>query len=186
MHKEERIIYYLINIESDQELNGRPYRIFEDMAVVYGILDQDRMMVHKIDHERAESCGWPEYFLWEKARQNTYRLLPARIEPVSKKIIGHTKDEPTFLASNDVRRYGAGVICYQYLLDDFAVKYDRNLYLILTSIHELIILFDDGRYQQEQLLEILRESNKELNTDQILSDNIYYYDRRKKELFGLF
>ena len=45
-----RIIYYLTDFKSRQDqLKDRPYMIFEDMAVVFGILDADRYTVHPID-----------------------------------------------------------------------------------------------------------------------------------------
>ena len=95
-------------------------------------------------------------------------------------------DEPVFLLSNDVQRYGSAVICYENLLYNFACKYHDNLYLLPTSIHECIILLDQGSLSCENLLDIIEESNKMLKTDEILSDNIYYYDRLQREFFGLF
>ena len=185
--KTERIIYYLTDLMSGREkLKDRPYIILEDMAVVFGILDTDRFTVHKIDDQKAETEGWSVNELWETAKKNTQKLLPARIEPVSKNIVGHTEDEPVFLLSNDVRSYGAGVICYENLLHDFACRYQYNLYLLPTSIHEFVVLFDQGRYRQENLKDMIRESNKTLKADEILSDNIYYYDRIQKKFFALF
>ena len=188
MQKETgRIIYYLNCLESEQDsLENRPYVIFEDMAVVFGFLDEDRLGIYKIDNDAMADRGWDLNYLVEEAKRNTSRLLPARIEPASKRIIGHTKDDPVFLLSNDVCRYGSGVICYKNLLYDFAHKYNHNLYLLPTSIHEFMILLDQGRHQQENLQKIVKESNRSLKEDEILSDNIYYYDRGKRELFGLF
>lgn len=182
-----RIIYYLTDFKSRQDqLKDRPYIIFEDMAVVFGILDADRYTVHPIDVRQASYHGWTTDQLWEMAKKNTPRLLPERIEPADKKIIGHTDDEPVFLLSNDVQRYGSAVICYENLLYNFACKYHDNLYLLPTSIHECIILLDQGSLSCENLLDIIEESNKMLKTDEILSDNIYYYDRLQREFFGLF
>ena len=49
-----RIIYYLTDFKSRQDqLKDRPYMIFEDMAVVFGILDADRYTVHPIDVRQA-------------------------------------------------------------------------------------------------------------------------------------
>lgn len=185
--KTGRIIYYLTDLMSGrEELKDRPYIIFEDMAVVFGILDTDRLTVHKIDDKKAEGEGWSSNELWEMARKNTQKLLPARIEPVNKKIVGHTEDEPVFLLSNDVRSYGAGVICYENLLHDLASRYQYNLYLLPTSIHEFMVLFDQGKYRQEDLKDMINESNKALETGESLSDNVYYYDRIQRKFFGLF
>ena len=185
--KTERIIYYLIDFMSGREkLKDRPYIVFEDMAVVFGILDTDRFTVHKIDNKKAEHEKWTSNDLWEMAKKNTPQLLPARIVPVSTKFIGHTDDEPVFLMSNDVRSYGAGVICYENLLHDFASRYQNNLYLLPTSIHEFVVLFDQGRHRQDNLKDMISESNKTLEAGDILSDNVYYYDRIQKKFFGLF
>ena len=105
---------------------------------------------------------------------------------MNESIIGHTEDEPVFLLSNKVRRYGAATICYKNLLRDFAMKYGWNLYLLPTSIHEFIILFDQGTYREETLQKILKQSDQKLDQKEFLSDNIYYYDRDQGEFFGLF
>lgn len=185
--KKERIIYHLINIEREQEqLKKRPYLLFEDMAIVFDLLGQDGLTIYKIDHKMAQEKGWEDNFLWEVAQENTRRLWNIKIEPVNKKIFGHTKDEPVFVLSNEIKRYGAGVVCYENVLRDFATKYGWNLYLIPTSIHEFIVLFDQGNYNCDHLLEILRQSNETLDFNQYLSDNIYYYDRHTGQFFGLF
>lgn len=188
MQKEiERIVYYLVSIENTQEsLERRPYMILEDMAVVFGILDIDGATIHEVDDKKAMDHGWSEKFLWERAKRNTELLLPARIEPVSQTIIGHTEDEPVFLLSNEARRYGAGTICYENVLQDFSMKYGWNLYLLPTSIHEFMILFDQGIYNEENLQKILQESNQKLDQKEFLSDNIYYYDRDQRQFFAIF
>lgn len=185
MQKEtERIVYYLAGIENYQE--NQPSILWEDMVILFGILNTDGITIHEIDDKKAIAHGWSKKFLWEMAKSNTELLLPARIEPVSKRIIGHTEDEPVFLLSNNIRRYGAATVCYKNLLHDFAMKYGWNLYLLPTSIHEFIILFDQGAYREENLQKILDESNQKLDPKDFLSDNIYYYDRNQREFFAVF
>lgn len=185
MQKErERIVYYLSGIESYRE--KRPFIIWEDMVILFGILDTDGGIIHKIDDKKATDHGWSKKFLWEMAKRNTELLLPARIETLNESIIGHTEDEPVFLLSNQIRRYGAATICYNDLLHDFAMKYGWNLYLLPTSIHECIILFDQGTYDEENLQKILDQSNQKLDEKDFLSGNIYYYDRNQREFFAIF
>lgn len=65
-----RIIYYLTDFKSRQDqLKDRPYMIFEDMAVVFGILDADRYTVHPIDVRQASYHGWTTDQLWEMAKR---------------------------------------------------------------------------------------------------------------------
>lgn len=185
--KRERIIYHLINFEQQQdELEERPYMIFEDMAVVFDHLKKDGMSIDRIDHNCAMANGWTKEFLWENSKKNTSDLLPVKIEPLHRTLIGHTEDEPIFFLSNQMQRYGAGVILYDDLLHDFSMKYGYNLYLLPTSIHEFMILLDRGIYLEEDLLKVLKDSNQNLSKEEFLSENIYYYDRMQKELISLF
>ena len=120
------------------------------------------------------------------AKKNTKQFLPAKFEPVYKDFRGHTEDRPVFMVSNKIQRYGAGVICYEDFLGDISRKYNKSLYLLPTSIHEMLLLFDDGEDQEEDLLHILEKSDQQLSKEEFLSDNIYYYDKYMGELISLF
>ena len=141
----ERIIYHLMHFdEKDKEWSERPYLLLEDMAIVFDILDLDDRSIQRIDHKKANKEQWSDQFLWESAKKNTKQLLPAKFEPVYKDFRGHTEDRPVFMVSNKIQRYGAAVICYEDFLDDISRKYNKSLYLLPTSIHEMLLLFDDG------------------------------------------
>lgn len=183
--KTGRIMYYLKNLDLE-ELIDRPYRIIEDMAIVFGYLKEDGMVVDPIDHKYAKENNWSDIFLWEMATKNTKSLLPAKIEPVYKNFVGHTEDEPVFFLTNEIQSYGSGTLLYDNLLQDFSMKYGWNLYLLPTSIHEFLLLFDQGVYSEEELLKIVKHSNENLTKEEFLSQNIYYYDREKGELISLF
>ena len=169
----ERIIYHLMHFdEKDKEWSERPYLLLEDMAIVFDIFDLDDRSIQRIDHK--------------KAKKNTKQLLPAKFEPVYKDFRGHTEDRPVFVVSNKIQRYGAAVICYEDFLDDISRKYNKSLYLLPTSIHEMLLLFDDGEDQEEDLLHILEKSDQQLSKEEFLSENIYYYDKYMGELISLF
>lgn len=157
----ERIIYHLMHFdEKDKEWSERPYLLLEDMAIVFDILDLDDRSIQRIDHKKANKEQWSDQFLWESAKKNTKQLLPAKFEPVYKDFRGHTEDRPVFVVSNKIQRYGAAVICYEDFLDDISRKYNKSLYLLPTSIHEMLLLFDDGEDQEEDLLHILEKSDQ--------------------------
>ena len=183
----ERIIYHLMHFnEKDKEMNDRPYLLLEDMEIVFDILDLDHQSLQKIDHRKANEEQWSERFLWERAKKNTQQLLPAKLEPVYKDFRGHTEERPVFIITNETQRYGAGVICYDDFLQNISRKYNKSLYLLPTSTHEMLLLFDDGENQEEDLFHILEKSNRQLNKEEFLSDNIYYFDKYTGELIGLF
>ena len=112
--------------------------------------------------------------------QNSFCLLNLSL------YIKISEDIPVFMVSNKIQRYGAAVICYEDFLDDISRKYNKSLYLLPTSIHEMLLLFDDGEDQEEDLLHILEKSDQQLSKEEFLSENIYYYDKYMGELISLF
>ncbi len=79
--------------------------------------------------------------------------------------------------------YGAAGILKKGLLSGYADKAGRNLYLIPSSIHEIIVIADDGNVDTECLEAMIKEVNsKHVPREEQLSDHAYYYDREKDEV----
>lgn len=87
------------------------------------------------------------------------------------------------ILSNCVGSYGAAGILYLPLLRDYADWMQCNLFLLPSSIHEWIILPDDGSYKVEDLKLVVEEMNQEcVSVKAYLSDRVYCYDREKNEV----
>lgn len=188
---QRKIFYRLLNYDKNLELLKKvPHVLYEDFAVVYFILEKkenDVMSPVFVDRKKMEEWNLTGELLEQYAKENTPNVFPAKIEAMSGFPEHTPEDEPAFLLSNEQQFYGAAVVLYHGVLDQFAHKYGWNLYLLPTSIHEFVILFDRGQYLQEELLQIVRESNQKLSSNQeFLSDNVYYYDKDDHQFFSLF
>ena len=80
--------------------------------------------------------------------------------------------------------FGAACLLYDNLLKRISDKLRSNLYIIPSSIHELIIIpkksFPRGK---EELIEMVCDMNaNEVDLVDILSDNVYEYDRIKESI----
>ena len=101
----------------------------------------------------------------------------------------HGEDLPTGDAQDSVcdaskdHRYGDSIICIDPLRD-FANYMGHDLYILPSSIHEVILLLDDEYVQSsEELREMVRETNRMVvDQEEVLSDHIYHYDREKDEI----
>ena len=80
--------------------------------------------------------------------------------------------------------YGASVMLFKDPLRDFANYMGHDLYILPSSIHEVILLLDDEYVQSsEELREMVRETNRMVvDQEEVLSDHIYNYDREKDEI----
>lgn len=90
---------------------------------------------------------------------------------------------PMYVLSNQENFYGAAGILDDSLLAEFAEKVKRNLYLLPASIHEFIIVPDEGKTKVVELNGMVREINESVvGTQEILEDHVYYYDRKKQQI----
>ncbi len=81
------------------------------------------------------------------------------------------------------RTYGASGILRKGLLADYADKIGKNLFLIPSSVHEFIILPDNGNVDLEELGDMIKTVNAgQVAREEQLSDHAYYYDREKGEV----
>lgn len=91
-------------------------------------------------------------------------------------------DMPTMtVVTNEEKLNGATVIFYSDILKQIAEKWDCDLIIIPSSIHELIILADNDTFQSEDVRQMIVETNeREVSQDEIL-DNIPYVYRRSAD-----
>ena len=88
-----------------------------------------------------------------------------------------------YVMSNRERYCGAAALLHRHLLADFARSKESSLYVIPSSIHEVILLPETEMVAPEELRNMLREINESGNRSQeYLSDQIYYYSREADEL----
>lgn len=115
---------------------------------------------------------------WKGKDQEDFPMLDGFVE--KKKAIERI---PLLILTNSRRYLGASCILYQGLLEEFAEKIENNLYILPSSIHEVILLPEDHVKKAESLIQMVREVNQtQLEPEEVLSDTVYYYDREKKEI----
>lgn len=99
------------------------------------------------------------------------------------RIMLDSMDVPMYVLSNKARRYGASVLLYKDVLKSFSIKSQHNFYIIPSSIHELIIVPDQGTESVEDLKNMVYQVNRtELSYEDILSDSVYKYDLERDEV----
>lgn len=90
---------------------------------------------------------------------------------------------PLLVLTNNRRYLGAACMLYRGLLAGFAEKLGKNLYILPSSVHEVILLPEDKVNSSENLLRMVTEVNRtQLAPEEVLSDAVYYYDRKSGEI----
>lgn len=199
-----RIIFKLVNTEKNRELlRDVPYIPFHDLSIVFQCLVSEErfgnasILIHNV-HLQLWKVNARE--LYECALENTpllqgYELADMNTVLEEMKALGGIDDEeiedmqqevPMYVLSNKSRINGASCILYKDILKDFAMVVDKDLYVLPSSIHEVILLPSDGTQESEQLKEMVREINQsQVEKEEVLSDSVYYYRRSDDSFFCL-
>ncbi len=191
----ERIVYRLVNREKNAELLADiPHVDFLDLSICFCYsyehpeLGEGMILIHNNHVEMWKTCHRE---LMRLAERNTPRLMPARLcgmDLALKEILEEEALEELrqlqqetgkylHVLSNEKRCQGAAAILYPGVLAEAAGRLRGSFYILPSSIHEVILLPDDGRGHGEGLHEMIAEINRsQLREEEVLSDYAYRYD----------
>lgn len=197
------ITFSLVNAQINQKLLEKvPHIKVLDLAVIFYIETTEPGKYH-IKAMVTEACR----SLWKRtpgelmalAMENTPKQHPASIKTKDEAIRGLLAEwegnpaaqelieavcsaktvSPLYILSNDRWADGAAVMLYEGVLKDFADRMDRDLFIIPTSIHEVMAVLYDGVSDGAEFWRMVRTINQiETPPEYVLSDNIYYYKRQ--------
>ena len=80
---------------------------------------------------------------------------------------------------------GAGVLAYQNFMDQAAEKLGGDFFVLPSSIHEILLIPDNGEMVVEELKSMVHEVNlTQVKPEERLTDSVYHYDS-KNHIFEL-
>ena len=199
---QNRICYKLINANKNETLLANvPHVLLEDLAIIFYILvsnDSEGTGTITIKHDMMEFWDVNTDILYELALVNTQRLFRGTVKSVANvmmdilseqmdvksameyfdMIVGEDDIIPMYVCTNNVKINGAGVILYSGLLQEFADRFASDVFILPSSIHETLLIPVNANMDVEYLRDMVRTVNKtEVSAEEILSDNVYYYNR---------
>ena len=182
----ENVKPVVINTERNQELIKKiPHRSIADLTLVY-YREFGNEAQALITNEFAEAAEMTEESLFELA--NDYAIHHATIQSFMDFVTGRkpvlltdedaeTDFDAPFLILRNCDVKGDGVIASDWVLEEVKQILGCNFYILPSSIHEVLVIKDDGAFGVEQLREMVMGVNaQEVKPEDFLSDNVYYYD----------
>ena len=198
----EKLSVEVISAEANEELLAKvPHDRIEDLAVVYRFImesNEDGRASILVNNDLIERMGVTHEQLRADALENSPEIRPVVIQgmnEVMKEMMGpeayemfgipDDTEEMMFIATVPDKNSGAGVLAYQDFMDQAAEKIGGDFYVIPSSIHEILLVPDNGEVQAEALKEMVQEVNAtDVSPEEKLSDNVYHYDS-KEHIFEL-
>ena len=88
-----------------------------------------------------------------------------------------------FVLTNTLKSSGAGTMFYNHLLSHIADEMNCSFYILPSSIHEVILLKDNGDFSPSYLKELVHTANATMVIDEeVLSEHIFYFSHASKTL----
>lgn len=87
-----------------------------------------------------------------------------------------------YILSNSSGINGAGALLYPQVIEKFSNSIKSNVYILPSSIHEVILVPFQEEIDKSQLIQMVNEVNEtQVTKEEVLSSSVYYYDRLRKE-----
>ena len=191
----ENLTMKLISEERNKELLKEvPYYKLGDLAIIFQVRVEANEYGNAfitVKKEHMKSWGTDAIRLFDNAKANMEEKHPVRIQSileVLRGMMGEMSEEilegvesKMYVLSNESKLNAASGMIFTEKLQEFAEVHNSNLFIIPSSIHELLLIPDSGDIEVEYLENIVREVNlSEVAPEEILSDNVYYYNRDEK------
>lgn len=115
--------------------------------------------------------------LEEKAEQAANELLQLLYQEVPKNPV------EMYVLSNQLGINGASCMLYPEVLQEFADEREKDFFILPSSIHEIIMVPYEKYLGARELKEMVMEINQtQVPTEDILSDEVYWYSREKNQV----
>lgn len=194
----DKIVYKVVNYRSNEKLLEQvPHKRILDLAVVfYCLLDNEygRSATALIYNNNLKNWNVTNDDVYKAALKNTPDLLHSKIssmaalfEKCGVNVDGEEVDLKDYVPSdmyvltNESKLNGAACILYENVLYDFAQKLGADLYILPSSVHEVILLPKLSMFEKDELVNMVKEVNTEgVAADEVLSDHVYEYNRTER------
>lgn len=193
------IVFKLINYQKNKELlTDVPHLRFLDLAIVFCcLLKSDytgnaTILIHNnhLDYWKITADD-----LYALARENTPRLLKSELRSmtdvlnelfsVSDRNSMNQISPAMYVLTNQSKLNGAICILYPNLLKEFADSLNCDLYILPSSVHEVLLISATVQRSWEELAAMIQEINcSQLSPEEVLSEHPYYFDRKTEQILA--
>ena len=170
-----------------------PHPDQENISMVYRLqLDstENGAATVLITNAMMEQFGVTKEQLHADAMENAQEIRPAdfrTMAAVMAEMMGMPEEmmadmaPPMYVATNQDKVQGAAVMFYPDFMDQAAKELGGDIFILPSSVHEVLILPDDGNMNAQELKEMVTSINaSEVSPEDRLTDSVYHYDAQER------
>ncbi len=202
------IMMKLIHSESNQSLlKDTPHIPYLDLSIVFYISlerSEQGQLTILIRQDYLRQWNMDQYDLLRLAMENTPLAYPAEIHSMSQVLMGVAKDHlgadydegslqdllaedeaasSLYVLTNSSGIYGAACMLYRKILKNFADLLNRDLIIIPSSVHEVLLApleLDVDLNELNHIISVINQS--EVSQEDRLSNHVYQYNRLSDDI----
>lgn len=194
----DRLAMKIINAEKNAKmLETVPNFKYGDLAAIFQVQVESNEFGNAtitVKNEHMKMWGVDSQTLMNHAKANMEEKQPVHIQSMVEVLremmgdavtdeLGMTEEAPMYVMTNETKINGAAAMIFTDKLQEFAENHDANVYILPSSIHEILLIIDNGDMDVQNLTDMVHDVNStQVAPDEVLSDNVYFYDKDQKQL----
>lgn len=188
------LVAEVVGAERNEAMLARvPHKQVEDMAVIYRMQIEhngEGVSSTLVTNQLLESFGVSADQLHQDALQNSTELRPASVRKLSE-VLAEMMDVPVemmegatppiVMVSNEDKVNGAAAMFYPGLMESCAAELGGDYYVLPSSVHEVLLLPDDGQMKATELKDMVSSINGDVvDPKDVLTDQVYHFDSKER------
>lgn len=190
----DRIFYKLVSYNKNRKmLEKLPYYKWNDLAIIfYYAMEEERIGRASITIHHQHLKMWEQSMdtLYAVAQENMKKSMPELLvsmkdllEETTGLKMGEDTYLPMYVLTNQEKVYGAAAMLYSEHMKKLAERWQTDLLILPSSIHEVLLLPDDGQNEYAFYRQMVEEVNTtQVEPEEVLSYSLYRYCREKAEI----
>lgn len=190
---DQKVIAYLLGRGIDKEII---------CYVDFPVESNDGKATMKVKNEHLKMWNVDAKEMFRQARANTQPVNTPILQSMDEMLLsifneeGHATNlldenvdfglrshDMLYALTNVEKQYGASMITQPEVLNKLEQLFPEGFYVLPSSVHEVLIVPDNGEMEPKMLGEMVREVNKnEVERQEVLSDRVYSYDKEKHQI----
>lgn len=196
----DKLFFAVVNRDSNaKRLEDLVFTDFLDLAIIYKIKVDDHANI-TVKKDMANLWGVSIEDIDRAARENTPKFFEGYMASMFEMLMGlnatnlldedvidslQNGDNPMYILTNNIKSNGASVILYENMLKEMSKRFDDDMVVIPSSIHEVIVIPKSKVDDINMITEMIQQVNEtEVSLEERLSDHAYIYSRESDELLA--
>ncbi len=171
---------------NEQMLEDIPHKTVEDIAIVYRVELpnlRNASATTLVTNRLLEEYGITKETLHDDAVKSVMKNHPPVLKNMSEMMTEMSDgmidmpESPMWVATIEGGIQGASVVQIPAFMDEAAKRLGGDYFVLPSSIHEVLLVKDNGEFSRQMLEDMVRGVNStEVSASEFLSDSVYHYD----------